>query len=620
MSEISFAGQTVIVTGAGGGLGKAYSLFFASRGANVVVNDLGGSFSGQGSSTKAADVVVEEITKAGGKAVANYDSVEDGDKIVATAMKAFGRVDVLINNAGILRDKSFQRMTDEDWDLIHKVHVRGTYKVTKAAWPIMQAQKYGRIINTASAAGIYGNFGQVNYSAAKLALHGFTLTLAREGAKNNIFANTIAPLAASRMTETVTPAEALKLLSPDFIVPVVAFLSSKDLDAKVSGRLFEAGAGWVCEDRWERSKGVVFKTDAGFVAADVRDKIGEIMNYANADHPRLISEVDWFGSLKTAASLPANKPGREAAVSLKDRVVLVTGAGNGLGRAYALAFAKAGAKVVVNDLGGGRFGEDEKEKGTHPADKVVEEIKALGGQAVANYDSVEDGDKLVDTAIKAFGRIDVVVNNAGILRDKSFQRMTDQDWDLIHKVHLRGIYKVTKAAWPHMQNQKYGRIINTASAVGLYGNFGQANYSAAKLGTVGFSNAIAIEGAKSNILCNTIAPNAGTRLTATVMPPEAVEALKPDYVAPLVVFLGSEDCKVTKGIFEVGAGWVSSLRWQQTKGVGFPRDQKLTPEAIRARFADITSWDGALYPTQLRDSSLRAFANAGSGPIAGSKI
>lgn len=274
----------------------------------------------------------------------------------------------------------------------------------------MQAQKYGRIINTASAAGIYGNFGQANYSAAKLALHGFTLTLAKEGAKNNILVNTIAPLAASRMTETVTPAEALKLLSPDFIVPVVAYLTSPNLDKNVSGRLFEAGAGWVCEDRWERTKGAIFKTDKNFTAADIRDRFSEIIDWKNADHPRLISEVDWFGNLEKAKSLPANKPGREAAVSFKDRVVLVTGAGNGLGRAYALAFAKAGAKVVVNDLGGGRFGEDEKEKGTHPADKVVNEIKALGGTAVANYDSVLEGEKVIDTAIKAFGRIDVVIN------------------------------------------------------------------------------------------------------------------------------------------------------------------------------------------------------------------
>lgn len=185
-NDIRYDGRVAIVTGAGGGknriwnghhhrlgwhsfagLGKAYALFFASRGASVVVNDLGVSATGDGSSSKAADVVVDEIQKLGGKAVANYNSVEDGDKIVDTAMKAFGRVDIIINNAGILRDKSFARITDSDWDLIMAVHVKGSYAVTKAAWPIMKKQKYGRIIMTASAAGLYGNFGQANYSAGK---------------------------------------------------------------------------------------------------------------------------------------------------------------------------------------------------------------------------------------------------------------------------------------------------------------------------------------------------------------------------------------------------------------------------------------------------------------------
>lgn len=181
------------------GLGKAYALFFSQRGASVVVNDLGAIKKDDGSSVKAADVVVEEILKAGGQAVANYNSVEDGQKIVDTAMKAFGRIDIIINNAGILRDKTFARMTDADWDLIQAVHVKGSYAVTKAAWPIMRKQKYGRIIMTASAAGLYGNFGQANYSAAKLALASFGFSLAREGERDNIHTNTIAPMAASKM-------------------------------------------------------------------------------------------------------------------------------------------------------------------------------------------------------------------------------------------------------------------------------------------------------------------------------------------------------------------------------------------------------------------------------------
>lgn len=295
-----FDGQAVIVTGAGGGLGRAYATFFASRGAMVVVyqcpayylfiprNDLGGSHKGTGASSKAADVVVDEIVSKGGKAVANYDSVENGDSIVQTALKAFGRVDIVINNAGILRDKSFSRMTDADWDLIQAVHVRGSYKVAKAcdrkpmliccflqaAWPVMLNQGFGRIINTASAAGIYGNFGQVNYSCAKLALHGMTQSLAREGARKGIFCNTIAPLAASRMTETILPPDMLASLKPDFIVPVVAFLCHKSSQgiyiliprailtyALENGSIFEAGAGFVAKLRFERSKVQSFGPD-----------------------------------------------------------------------------------------------------------------------------------------------------------------------------------------------------------------------------------------------------------------------------------------------------------------------------------------------------------------------
>nr|MBA3503705.1 SDR family NAD(P)-dependent oxidoreductase [Deltaproteobacteria bacterium] len=176
--ELRFDGKVALVTGAGGGLGRSHALLLASRGAKVVVNDLGGSFTGEGKSASAADKVVDEIKAAGGQAVANYDSVEDGDKIIKTAIDAFGGIDIVINNAGILRDVSFQKMTQQDWDLVYKVHVLGAMKVTHAAWNHMRDKGYGRIINTASAAGIYGNFGQANYAMAKLGIHGFTQTLA----------------------------------------------------------------------------------------------------------------------------------------------------------------------------------------------------------------------------------------------------------------------------------------------------------------------------------------------------------------------------------------------------------------------------------------------------------
>src|SRR6476620_2936742 len=176
--DLRYDGKVAIVTGAGGGLGRSHALLLASRGAKVVVNDLGGSFTGDGKSSSAADKVVAEIKEKGGEAVANYDSDEDGDKIVTTATDAWGRIDSIVNNAGILRDVSFQKMSQQDWDLVYKVHVLGAMRVTHAAWNLMRDAGYGRIVNPASAAGIYGNFGQANCEMAKLALHGFTQTLA----------------------------------------------------------------------------------------------------------------------------------------------------------------------------------------------------------------------------------------------------------------------------------------------------------------------------------------------------------------------------------------------------------------------------------------------------------
>ncbi|XP_054445885.1 peroxisomal multifunctional enzyme type 2 [Pteronotus mesoamericanus] len=283
------------------------------------------------------------------------------------------------------------------------------------------------------------------------------------------------------------------------------------------------------------------------------------------------------------------------------RVVVVTGAGGGLGRAYALAFAERGASVVVNDLGGDSKGVG---KNSLAADKVVEEIRRKGGKAVANYDSVEAGEKVVKTALDAFGRIDVVVNNAGILRDRSFSRISDEDWDIIHRVHLRGSFQVTRAAWVHMKKQNFGRIIMTSSASGIYGNFGQANYSAAKLGLLGLSKTLAIEGKKNNIHCNTIAPTAGSRMTKTVLPEDILEALKPDYVAPLVLWLCHESCEENGGLFEVGAGWIGKLRWERSLGsIVRQKNQPMTPEAVKANWTKICDFENASKPQSIQEST-----------------
>ena len=293
-------------------------------------------------------------------------------------------------------------------------------------------------------------------------------------------------------------------------------------------------------------------------------------------------------------------------VRFDDRVVIVTGAGNGLGRSYALAMGARGASVVVNDLGGSVFG-DGADKAA--ADVVVDQIKAAGGTAVANYDSVTDGDKIVQTAMDSFGKIDVVINNAGILRDKTFHKMTDQDWDLIYDVHVKGAYQVCHTAWPYMRDQNYGRIIFTASAAGIYGNFGQTNYSMAKLGLHGMSQTLALEGRSKNILVNTIAPIAGSRLTETVMPKEMVDALRPEFVMPLVLKLCDENSRETGGLYEVGAGFIAKLRWERSKGKSFSVTDGFSPEDINDAWADITDFTDSDHPATLAESNLAIIRN-----------
>jgi len=306
---LRFDGKVAIVTGAGAGLGRAYALLLGSRGAKVVVNDLGGSVKGEGVNNKAADIVVDEIKKAGGVAVANYDSVEFGDKIVKTAVDAFGTVDIVINNAGILRDVSFMKMTDEDWDLIMKVHLKGSYSVTRAAWDIMRTKGFGRVINTGSSSGLYGSFGQVNYSAAKMAMHGLSQSLAKEGEKRNIRVNTICPLAASRMTETVLPKEVLDNIKPEYVAPLIAYLVHDSCEE--TGSLFEVGAGYVAKLRWQRTAGHLFGLK-DFTPENVQKEWAKITDFekdpvyptSNQEMMEVISQN--FGGAKTADALKAD--------------------------------------------------------------------------------------------------------------------------------------------------------------------------------------------------------------------------------------------------------------------------------------------------------------------------
>jgi NAD(P)-dependent dehydrogenase (short-subunit alcohol dehydrogenase family) len=275
-----------------------------------------------------------------------------------------------------------------------------------------------------------------------------------------------------------------------------------------------------------------------------------------------------------------------AQIDYDGRVAIVTGAGGGLGRSHALLLAGRGAKVVVNDLGGSRDGSG---GGSEMADAVVTEIVDAGGEAVANYDGVHTwagGQAIVRSAIDAFGRVDVVVNNAGILRDTSFAKLEEPQLDLVLKVHLYGAFHVARAAWPHLKEQGYGRIINTTSGSGLYGNFGQSNYSAGKMGQVGLTRTLAIEGAKYGITANVIAPVAKSRMTEDIMPPALLERLEPDYVSPLVGYLASEACTETGRIYSVGGGYMARVAILEGEGATF--DGVPSPDDVADAWGEIS--------------------------------
>ncbi len=300
-----------------------------------------------------------------------------------------------------------------------------------------------------------------------------------------------------------------------------------------------------------------------------------------------------------------------------DRVAIVTGAGGGLGRSHALLLGSLGAKVVVNDLGGSAHGDG---KSSAAADQVVEEIREAGGEAVANYDSVEEGQSIVQTALDTWGRVDIVINNAGILRDVSFHKMTHDDWDLVLRVHLNGSMAVSHAAWPVMREQGYGRILMTTSAAGLYGNFGQANYTAAKLGIAGLANTLAEEGRSKNIHVNTIAPIAASRLTETVMPKELLKNLNPEAVSPLAAWLCHEDCEETKAIFEVGAGYIGKLRWERSRGHCFPLGKAFSVDDVAKRWNKINDFTDAEHPSSVNESFMPILENINNPSLGGNEF
>ena len=275
------------------------------------------------------------------------------------------------------------------------------------------------------------------------------------------------------------------------------------------------------------------------------------------------------------------------AINFNDQVAIVTGGGTGLGRSHALQLAARGAKVVVNDLGSSRSGGD---AGTSDvAESVVREITDAGGEAIANRSDVTDESQvasMVQEAVQRWGRVDILVNNAGILKDKSFAKMSLQEWRSVVDVHLNGTAYCCHAVWQHMREQRFGRIVMTSSSSGIYGNFGQANYAAAKFGVVGLMNVLAIEGRKYNIHVNSLVPSAATRMTEDVMTENMLQLLKPEYVTPAVLFLVSSGAP-NRQILAAGAGAYAIVKLIEAEGIKLPEGQR-TPENVAAIFKDIS--------------------------------
>lgn len=646
-SRVRFDGRVAVVTGAGGGLGRAYALLLAALGCRVLVNDLGGSLQGSGASHRAADAVVAEIEAAGGLAIANYDSVSDsGERIVGQAVEKWGRIDILINNAGILRDASFAKQTDTDWNLVLAVHLEGAHRTTHAAWPHMVRQKYGRIIMTSSAAGLYGNRGQTNYAAAKMGLVGLAATLAREGAKHNILVNTVAPVAGSRITETVLPPALVAVLKPEYVAPFVAHLAHESCTE--TGAVYEVGAGLAARVRWERSAGALILVDGSpsECVSRAAAALPQCSVYEKgAGHPSSIADVDWVAlarrstkvgtsgyskaagkspftrvanadrQLDQSAGFPAPLDSQSKAkpsdpsliplvtssknVDMKGRVVLVTGAGAGLGRAYALAFAAVGATVIVNDVS------------DKAAQKVVAEIQKNKGSAKAAPGSVTTDAETIVSA--AGGKLDVLVNNAGILRDRTFAKMTTDEWNAVLAVHLHGTHAMCRAALPAMQSSSAPVIINTTSAVALYGNYGQANYASAKAAIVGLTTSLAQEGTRRGLRVVAVAPSAGTAMTADIFSKDAAKILRPESVAPFVVALCDAKCTATGCVYEVGGGWAAQVRLQRAAGLKISTD-KLSVDAVASSWPQASNFGpGSVYPTSAVDSFSSIAAMIGAG-------